>query len=35
MLQWSGGDFDAEDVGIDSSIERFDRFAKKWAPRPR
>jgi hypothetical protein len=35
MVQWSGGDFDAEDVGIDSIVERFDRLARKWAPRPR
>ena len=35
MVHWSGGDFDAEDAGIDSIIERFDRLAKKWAPRAR
>ncbi|TDX21902.1 plasmid pRiA4b ORF-3 family protein [Rhodovulum visakhapatnamense] len=35
MVHWSGGHFDAEDAGIDSIIERFDRLAKKWAPRPR
>ncbi len=35
MVHWSGGNFDAEDAGIDSIIERFDRLAKKWAPRPR
>ncbi|QFT62698.1 Plasmid pRiA4b ORF-3-like protein [Roseivivax sp. THAF30] len=35
MVHWSGGDFDAEDAGIDSINERFDRLAKKWAPRPR
>ena len=35
MVRWSGGDFDAEDAGIDSIIERFGRLAKKWAPRPR
>lgn len=35
MVHWSGGDFDAKDVGADSIIERFDRLAKKWAPRPR
>lgn len=35
MVHWSGGDFDAEDPGIDSIIERFDRLAKKWAPRAR
>ena len=35
MVHWSGGDFDAEDAGTDSIIERFDRLAKKWAPRPR
>ena len=27
--------FDAEDAGIDSIIERFERLATKWAPRPR
>ncbi|WP_276206806.1 plasmid pRiA4b ORF-3 family protein [Thioclava sp. JM3] len=35
MVQWSGGDFDAEDVGIDSIVESFDRLARKWAPPPR
>lgn len=35
MVRWSGGDFDAEDAGVDRVIERFDRLAKKWAPRPR
>lgn len=35
MVRWSGGDFDAEDPGIDSIIERFDRLARKWAPQPR
>ena len=35
MVRWSGGDFDAEDAGIDSIIERFDRLARKWAPRAR
>ncbi|NDR55364.1 plasmid pRiA4b ORF-3 family protein [Aliiruegeria sabulilitoris] len=35
MVQWSGGDFDAEDVGIDSIVERFDRLARKWTPRSR
>ena len=35
MSHWSGGDFDAEDAGADSIIERFDRLAKKRAPRPR
>lgn len=35
MVHWSGGNFDAEDVGIDSIIERFNRLARKWAPRPR
>jgi hypothetical protein len=35
MVHWSGGNFDAEDAGIDSIIERFDRLAKKWALRPR
>lgn len=35
MVHWSGGNFDAEDAGIDSIIERFDRLVKKWAPRPR
>ncbi len=35
MVHWSGGDFDAEDPAIDSIIERFERLAKKWAPRPR
>lgn len=35
MVRWSGGDFDAEDPGIDSIIERFDRLARKCAPRPR
>ena len=35
MVHWSGGDFDVEDAGIDSIIERFDRLAKKWASRPR
>jgi len=34
-VRWSGGDFDAEDAGIDSIIERFERLAKKWAPQPR
>ena len=35
MVRWSGGDFDAEDAGNDNIIERFDKLAKKWAPRPR
>jgi len=35
MVRWSGGNFDAEDAGIDRIIERFDRLAKKWAPRSR
>jgi len=35
MVHWSGGNFDAEDAGIASIIERFDRLAKIWAPRPR
>lgn len=35
MLHWSGGDFGAEDAGIDSILERFNRLAKKWAPRAR
>jgi hypothetical protein len=35
MARWSGGDFDAEDAGTESIIKRFDRLAKKWAPRSR
>nr|WP_234967801.1 plasmid pRiA4b ORF-3 family protein [Pontibaca methylaminivorans] len=35
LVHWSGGDFDAEDPAIDSIIQRFERLAKKWAPRPR
>lgn len=35
MVQWSGGDFDTENVEIDSIIERFSRLAKKWASRSR
>lgn len=35
MVHWSGGDFDAEDAGIESIIKRFGRLAKKWAPRSR
>lgn len=35
MVHWSGGNFDVEDAGNDSIIERFDKLAKKWAPRPR
>ncbi len=35
IVHWSGGDFNAEDAGIDGIIERFDRLASKWAPRPR
>lgn len=35
MVRWSGGDFNAEDAGIDSIIERFDRLTRTWAPRPR
>ncbi|WPZ23029.1 plasmid pRiA4b ORF-3 family protein [Sulfitobacter faviae] len=35
MVHWSGGDFDAEDAGAGTIIERFERLAKKWAPRPR
>ena len=35
MVHWSSGDFDVEEAGIDSIIERFHRLAKKWAPRPR
>ena len=35
MVRWSGGDFDAEDAGTGSIVERFDRLAKKWAPQPR
>jgi len=35
MVHWSGGSFDPEDAGADSIIERFDRLAKKRAPRPR
>ena len=35
MVRWSGGDFDAEDAGIDSIVERFTRIAEKRAPRPR
>lgn len=35
MVHWSGGDFDAEDAGAETIIERFERLAKKWAPRPR
>ena len=35
MVHWSGGDFDAEDAGAETIIERFERLAKKWAPQPR
>ncbi len=35
MVQWSGGDFDAENVESDSIIERLIRLAKKWALRRR
>ncbi len=35
MVHWSGGNFGAEDAGIDSIIERFERLATKWAARPR
>ena len=35
MVHWSGGDFDAEDAGAETIIERFERLATKWAPRPR
>lgn len=34
MVRWSGGSFDPEDDRSDSIVERFDRLAKKWAPRP-
>ena len=34
MVRWSGGTFDPEDAQIDRIVERFDRLAKKWAPRP-
>ena len=33
MVRWSGGTFDPEDAGVNMIIERFDRLAKKWAPR--
>lgn len=33
MVRWSGGDFDAEDAGADTIIERFERLAKKNGPR--
>lgn len=35
MVRWSGGNFNAEDAGIDGITERIDRLAKKWAPRLR
>ncbi|MBU3032297.1 plasmid pRiA4b ORF-3 family protein [Paracoccus marinaquae] len=35
MVHWSGGNFDAEDAGIASIIERFERLAKKWTTQPR
>ena len=35
MVRWPGGDFDAEDAGAETIIERFERLATKWAPRPR
>ncbi|SEU08964.1 plasmid pRiA4b ORF-3 family protein [Paracoccus homiensis] len=35
MVRWSGGGFSAEDAGIDSITDRFERLATKWAPRPR
>ncbi|WP_255524427.1 plasmid pRiA4b ORF-3 family protein [Paracoccus sp. PAR01] len=34
MVRWSGGSFDHEDARSDSIVERFDRLAKRWAPRP-
>lgn len=34
MVRWSGGTSDPEDAGVDMIVERFDRLAKKWAPRP-
>ncbi len=35
MVRESGGNFDAEDAGTDSITERFERLARKWAPRTR
>ncbi|SIT87080.1 plasmid pRiA4b ORF-3 family protein [Pontibaca methylaminivorans] len=35
MVRWSGGDFDVEDAGAETIIERFERLAKKWTPQPR
>ncbi len=35
MVDWSGGDFDAEEAGADNIIERFEWLGEKWAPRPR
>lgn len=35
MFRRWGGDFNSEDARIDRIVERFDRFAKKWAPQPR
>lgn len=34
MVRWSGGSFDPKDACSDSIVERFDRLAKRWAPRP-
>ncbi|WP_411839509.1 IS1096 element passenger TnpR family protein [Paracoccus sp. ME4] len=34
MVRRSGGSFDPEDARSDSIAERFDRLAKRWAPRP-
>ncbi len=35
MVEWHGPDFDAGDAGIDHILDRFERLAKKWSPRPR
>ena len=35
MVRWWGDDFDTEDARIDRIVERFNRLAKKWAPRGR
>ena len=34
MVRLSGGSFDPENACSDSIVERFDRLAKRWAPRP-
>jgi hypothetical protein len=35
MMEWHGGRFDREDLGIGRILDSFEQLARKWAPKPR